>query len=72
MRLDALGAGLVEVAVVVPQLCLLLAEGLNYADGVNCLLRVAGTLPVGLQVLLEALLHDLEETAHHQEEDWED
>jgi hypothetical protein len=60
VRLDALAAGLIEVALIVPQFCLFLAEGLNYADGVDGLLRIAGTLPVGLQVLLKALLHDLE------------
>lgn len=66
MRLYALGAGLVEVAVVVPKLCLFLAESLNYTDGVDGLLRVASTLPIGLQVLFKALLHDLEQAAHHQ------
>jgi hypothetical protein len=72
VRLDALGAGLVEVALIVPQLCLFLAERLNYADGIDGLLRIAGTLPIGLQVLLKALLHDLEEAAHHQKKNWED
>ena len=72
MRLDALGARLVEVAFVVPELCLLLAKGLYHADGVYGLFRVPCTLTVCLQVRLESLLHDLEEAAYHQEKDGED
>lgn len=59
MGLDTSCSSSNKILVVVLDLLFLLAVGSNYTDGVEGLVSVAGTLPVGLHGLLGPLRDDL-------------
>ncbi len=57
MSLDPGVFSLVQIFLVVRDLCVLLPEGLDHSDSIKCLFSIAGTLTVGFESLTKAALN---------------